>query len=146
MRRLIRNKIQVVLLIIALLAPYGHKAHAATAAVQVNAGERLLVVAPHPDNETLGAGGLIQRVLSRGGSVLVVLVTAGDGYVEAVVHETGQLRPRPADYIAYGDQRPGKHIVRRTSSAAIRSRFMCWGSLTAVSTRCSSRIGRTHTP
>jgi LmbE family N-acetylglucosaminyl deacetylase len=80
-------------------------AHAATTAVQVNAGERLVVVAPHPDDETLGAGGLIQRVLSRGGTVLVVLVTAGDGYVEAVVHHTGQLRPRPADYIAYGDQR-----------------------------------------
>jgi LmbE family N-acetylglucosaminyl deacetylase len=71
----------------------------------VDTGERLIVVAPHPDDETLGAGGLIQRVLSRGGTVLVVLVTAGDGYVEAVVHETGQLRPRPADYIAYGDKR-----------------------------------------
>ena len=80
-------------------------AHAATAALHVNVGERLIVVAPHPDDETLGAGGLIQRVLSRGGTVLVVLVTAGDGYVEALVHETGQLRHRPADFIAYGDRR-----------------------------------------
>ena len=52
----------------------------------VKRGERLLVLAPHPDDETLGAGGLIQRVLARGGTVRVVLVTAGDGYVEAVVH------------------------------------------------------------
>ena len=48
----------------------------------VKRGERLLVVAPHPDDETLGAGGLIQRVLAHGGTVRVMLVTAGDGYVE----------------------------------------------------------------
>jgi len=71
----------------------------------VKRGERLLVLAPHPDDETLGAGGLIQRVLARGGTVRVVLVTAGDGYVEAVVHETGRLRPRPRDYVAYGERR-----------------------------------------
>lgn len=73
--------------------------------LEVNSAERLVVVAPHPDDETLGAGGLIQRVLTHGGTVRVVLVTAGDGYVEAVVHETGQPRPRPAEYVAYGERR-----------------------------------------
>jgi LmbE family N-acetylglucosaminyl deacetylase len=76
--------------------------------LEVGDGERLVVVAPHPDDETLGAGGLVQRVLQRGGSVRIVLVTAGDGYVEAVVHETGQLRPPAADYIAYGRRRLGE--------------------------------------
>jgi LmbE family N-acetylglucosaminyl deacetylase len=73
--------------------------------LEVRPAERLLVVAPHPDDETLGAGGLMQRVRERGGTVRVVLVTAGDGYVEAVVHETGQPRPRAAEYIAYGERR-----------------------------------------
>lgn len=73
--------------------------------LEVNVGERLLVVAPHPDDETLGAGGLIEHVLAPRGTVLVVFVTGGDGYVEALVHETGQLRPGPADYIACGDRR-----------------------------------------
>ena len=67
--------------------------------------ERVVIVAPHPDDETLGAGGLIERILTRGGSVRVVQVTAGDGFVEAVVHDTGRLRPRPADYLAYGERR-----------------------------------------
>ena len=71
----------------------------------IGPGERLVVVSPHPDDETLGAGGLIQRVLARGGSVRVVLITAGDGYVEAVVHELGLPRPRPAQYVAYGNRR-----------------------------------------
>ena len=39
--------------------------------VSVERGERLLVIAPHPDDETLGAGGLIQRVLSAHGTVRV---------------------------------------------------------------------------
>ncbi|HVN84562.1 MAG TPA: PIG-L family deacetylase [Candidatus Binatia bacterium] len=67
--------------------------------------ERLLVIAPHPDDETLGAGGLIQRVRSHQGTVRVVLVTAGDGYVEAVVHETGLPQPRPSAYVQYGERR-----------------------------------------
>jgi LmbE family N-acetylglucosaminyl deacetylase len=89
-------------------------------ALDVNAGERLVVVAPHPDDETLGTGGLIQRVIERGGTVRVVLVTAGDGYIEAVEHETGRLRPRPADYVAYGERRlrEARRALRQLGYAA----------------------------
>jgi LmbE family N-acetylglucosaminyl deacetylase len=82
--------------------------------LRVGIGERLLVIAPHPDDETIGTGGLIERVHALGGEVRVVLVTAGDGYVEAVVHETGSPRPRPAEFIAYGEQR------LREARAAVR--------------------------
>lgn len=73
--------------------------------LEVGEGERLLVVAPHPDDETLGSGGLVQRVLARGGTACVLLFTAGDGYVEGVEETTGLPRPRPADYRAYGERR-----------------------------------------
>jgi LmbE family N-acetylglucosaminyl deacetylase len=39
---------------------------------------RLLVVSPHPDDESLGAGGLIQSVLAGGGQVHVLMLTDGD--------------------------------------------------------------------
>jgi LmbE family N-acetylglucosaminyl deacetylase len=71
----------------------------------IGENERLLVIAPHPDDETIGAAGLIQRVLEQNGTVRVVLMTAGDGYVEAVTRETHQPKPRPADYIAFGERR-----------------------------------------
>lgn len=77
-------------------------------ALRVGKGERLLVVAPHPDDEILGAGGLVQRVLERGGRVRVLLLTAGDGYVDAVRHETGTARPPAAEFIAYGERRLGE--------------------------------------
>jgi LmbE family N-acetylglucosaminyl deacetylase len=74
----------------------------------VRDGERLVVIAPHPDDETIGAGGLIQRVLARHGSVQVVLVTAGDGNVGGVVLETGLRQPPPANFVAYGERRVGE--------------------------------------
>jgi LmbE family N-acetylglucosaminyl deacetylase len=46
--------------------------------LSVSAQTRLLVVAPHPDDETLGSGLLIQQVLAAGGVVHVVLLTDGD--------------------------------------------------------------------
>ncbi|WP_266158420.1 PIG-L deacetylase family protein [Dyella silvatica] len=39
---------------------------------------RLLVIAPHPDDETIGAGGLIQQVREAGGEVRILLLTDGD--------------------------------------------------------------------
>jgi LmbE family N-acetylglucosaminyl deacetylase len=41
-------------------------------------GQRLLVVAPHPDDELLGCGGLINLVKRSGGQVFVLFVTVGD--------------------------------------------------------------------
>jgi LmbE family N-acetylglucosaminyl deacetylase len=43
-----------------------------------SAQTRLLVVAPHPDDETIAAGLLIQQVQAAGGDVLILLLTAGD--------------------------------------------------------------------
>jgi LmbE family N-acetylglucosaminyl deacetylase len=66
---------------------------------------RLLVFAPHPDDETLAAGGLIQRVLASDGQVRVVFVTNGDGYVDGVRREVRRTRTSTADFIQYGERR-----------------------------------------
>ncbi len=94
--------------------------------LDVNPGERLVVIASHPDDETLGAGALIERVIERGGSVWVVLVTAGDGYVEAVVHETGRARPGPAEYVAYGRRRlrEARLALRELGDDAVRAEHL----------------------
>lgn len=44
----------------------------------LDAQTRLLVVAPHPDDETIATGELIQRVRAAGGEVRVLLLTPGD--------------------------------------------------------------------
>lgn len=67
--------------------------------------ERLLVLAPHPDDETLSSAGLASQVLEHGGTVREVVITAGDAYVEAVQQETGKANPSRRDYIRYGETR-----------------------------------------
>jgi len=92
-------------LLLTLLLVAAHAGGDDVPALDVGADAKLLVIAPHPDDEVLGAAGLIQRVRARGGVVRVVLVTAGDGFLEAVAHETGQPRPLPRSFIAYGQHR-----------------------------------------
>lgn len=40
--------------------------------------QRVLVVAPHPDDEVIGCGGLIRRIKAAGGEVHVEFMTVGD--------------------------------------------------------------------
>lgn len=42
------------------------------------AGQRLLVVAPHADDEVIGSGGLIAKIKDLGGKVYVQVLTVGD--------------------------------------------------------------------
>ena len=113
--------------------------------LEIGTGERLLVITPHPDDETLGAGGLLQRVLARGGRARVVMLTAGDGYVEAVQHATGQLVPRPTAYLAYGERRLKelRAAVRRLGDHHIRVQVLGFpdGGLTPL---LAAHWQRTH--
>ena len=40
--------------------------------------DRTLVIAPHPDDESIAAGGLLQRAITAGAEVRVIVVTDGD--------------------------------------------------------------------
>ena len=41
-------------------------------------GPSVIILAPHPDDECLGTGGLIQQVIQNGGKVHVIFITNGD--------------------------------------------------------------------
>jgi LmbE family N-acetylglucosaminyl deacetylase len=74
----------------------------------------VLVVATHPDDEVLTAGGALSELVAGGAKVRVVIVTAGDGYASAARIVT----PGPLDasaYLALGNAR------YRESTAAARS-------------------------
>jgi LmbE family N-acetylglucosaminyl deacetylase len=81
--------------------------------LDVPAATRLLVIAPHPDDDVLGAGGLMQRVKSTGGTVRVVYLTDGEGYPEGVREEDHVATPTAKNYLGYGKQR------RREARAAL---------------------------
>jgi len=121
--------------------------------LDIGAGGRLLVVAPHPDDESIAAAGLVQRVLERGGSVDVVLVTAGDGYPEAVRGALGGAAPGANDFVAYGEVRIGEERAALASLGAtaperVRLTFLGFpdGALAALRTTGTSSTAPVRSP
>jgi len=68
-------------------------------------GERILVVAPHPDDEALGCGGLIQQAVANGADVHVLLMTNGDASQFAVVFGEREAPWIPANMVSLGKKR-----------------------------------------
>lgn len=54
-----------------------------TARVALNEKDRVLVLAPHPDDEVLGCGGVIQQAVAMGLPIHVAFLTYGDFYEQS---------------------------------------------------------------
>lgn len=77
----------------------------------LNKQDRILVIAPHCDDETLGAGGLIARAHQEGAQVHVVVITNGDGFAFAAAGQGRTLLPTPSDYIRLAYQRQNESFT-----------------------------------
>lgn len=75
-----------------------------------SAQTRLLVIAPHCDDETLGCAGIIQEVIGAGGQVMVVTMTNGDGFTFATKEQFHRLFLTSADYIQSGYARQSEFL------------------------------------
>jgi LmbE family N-acetylglucosaminyl deacetylase len=73
---------------------------------------RMLVFSPHPDDEILGAGGLIQGVLAQGADVRVVLATNGDGQAwSPVLLDRRPYYPSSQHYVKLGQRRQEESLA-----------------------------------
>jgi LmbE family N-acetylglucosaminyl deacetylase len=70
-----------------------------------NQGDRVLIVAPHIDDEAIAAAGYASAALQRGAEVSVVYVTSGDCNRTSAEIMDFTLRPRARDYLAEGKRR-----------------------------------------
>jgi LmbE family N-acetylglucosaminyl deacetylase len=91
------------------------------------AGSRVLIIAPHPDDETLGAGILIKETLANGGKVKVVLMTNGDGYRVAAHLDYTKLTLTPKEYINFGYTRQQESVKALASSGVSESDIIFLG-------------------
>jgi LmbE family N-acetylglucosaminyl deacetylase len=73
--------------------------------------DRLLIFAPHPDDETLGCGGLIQQGLARGAEVHVALMTNGDGSELALLFGERELSRKPQSFVELGRSRQRESLA-----------------------------------
>lgn len=74
-------------------------------------GQRILVVVPHPDDESLGMAGVIQKAIELKRPIKVVIVTDGESYKKAAQVFTGHINPTPADFYKLGLQRHSESLA-----------------------------------
>src|SRR5438128_2100102 len=72
------------------------------------ASDRVLIVAPHMDDEAIGAGAYALDALRAGADVFVAFLTAGDcaRFSARILHRS--VAPTPADYLSVGRTRIGE--------------------------------------
>jgi len=70
-----------------------------------NKGERVLILAPHPDDETIGCAGIIQQAMKAGAQVRVVYLTNGDHNQFAFIVYEKRIPFRRAEFISLGEVR-----------------------------------------
>ncbi len=71
----------------------------------LSAGDRILLLAPHPDDETIGCGGVIQKAVAMGLPLRVVFLTYGDNNEWAFVLYRQRPEVLPGQLEAMGQVR-----------------------------------------
>ena len=85
--------------------------HGSAAWHRLTRADRVLVIAPHCDDEVLACGGLLQQARAAGAQVEVVLITNGDGFRVAAQRLFGIETVRPPDYLRMGLQRQRESLT-----------------------------------
>ena len=88
--------------------------------------QRILVVSPHCDDETLGAGGYITAAVLAGADVRILMVTNGDGFGLAAALHYKQIHVTPAllRSFAYDRQKEAVDAVRALGVPANHVTFL----------------------
>lgn len=86
--------------------------------------QRLMIIAPHPDDEVLGCGGLMAQAVQAGVPVQVVMLTNGDGYCAAAAM-LARGKPEPNDYIELGRFRQ-EEALKAAQSLGLRHEQICF--------------------
>lgn len=79
-------------------------------------GNRILLIAPHPDDETLSSAGVLNSAIKAGKSVKIVFLTNGDGFTRSIQRTLLIKSPKPADYIELG-------TIRHTEALQATKKF-----------------------
>ncbi len=118
MRRLGQTALVLFVLIITMFSTYywllpGHgsvMAEMEPLMLQLSEKDKVLVFAPHPDDESVGTAGFIQRATAAGSTVKVVFLTCGDAFRYAAQRHFHVVRTNSKHMQALGRVRQGEAL------------------------------------
>ncbi len=84
---------------------YAQDAEALPSAISFSAADRVLVLAPHPDDETIATGGVLQQALKAGAATRVCLFTNGENNEFAFIVYERRLVLKPKEFLRLGEVR-----------------------------------------
>jgi LmbE family N-acetylglucosaminyl deacetylase len=73
-------------------------------------GERVLILAPHPDDEAIACAGVIQQALKAGSKIRIVYLTSGDHNELAFIVYEKRITMRQAEFVHMGKLRQQESI------------------------------------
>lgn len=77
--------------------------------------DKVLILAPHPDDESIGTAGIIQRALKAGSKVKVVCFTNGDNNEFAFIVYEKRLTIKKSEFLHMGEVRSKETIAAMNS-------------------------------
>jgi len=72
---------------------------------EIQPEDRILIIAPHIDDEIVSAGGLMQEAISKGAQIKIVYLTNGDNNYFSVIKENKNFKETPNDFLSLGEKR-----------------------------------------
>ena len=89
--------------------------------------QSIVIIAPHPDDESLGCSGVIQQAIRAGAGVKVIFITNGDGYPASAAALTGKKKAEllPQDFEKLGSERQ-KNAQKAAAFLGLRDESLCF--------------------
>lgn len=92
------------------------------ATANASSPEKVAFIIPHPDDETIGAGGTIQRIMANGSTVHFELMTSGDAVTSQLLTVTNYYKVAIPANASSADK---KKLIREDSFKQVMGIFGC---------------------
>jgi len=102
-------------------------AYSAAGSISFSKEDRVLVIAPHPDDETLGAGGLIRQAVEAGAEVKILYLTHGDHNEIASIYYQKKPLVVKADFLKSGEIRKNEAVAAMAALGLHESDLVFFG-------------------
>src|SRR5438128_11061380 len=94
--------------------------------LRISARDRVMVIAPHPDDEALAAGGVLQKTVAAGAKARVIFVTNGDDnpWPQRMVERRWKIKSEDRERWGARRREEARLAVERLGLAQSSARFL----------------------